>query len=80
MSALFAIRSALNPLCANVSSVFQSNGPSSSLPPVYALLANIQIARARKAPKLIIPEPSKRALPAHWRRRVLIRYVQGRTT
>ncbi|KAF8813945.1 RNA polymerase II-associated protein [Phlegmacium glaucopus] len=31
---------------------FQSNDSSSSLPPVYSLLANIQIANARKAPKL----------------------------
>ncbi|CAA7261853.1 unnamed protein product [Cyclocybe aegerita] len=33
---------------------FQSSGSSSSLPPIYSLLANIQIAHARKAPKLVL--------------------------
>jgi RNA polymerase-associated protein CTR9 len=28
-----------------------------SLPPMYALLANINIARSREAPKIILPEP-----------------------
>ena len=37
-------------------SAFQSNGSSSSLPPIYSLLANIQIANARKAPKLKLPD------------------------
>ncbi|KAI0338297.1 TPR-like protein [Trametopsis cervina] len=36
---------------------FKSGGMPTSLPPIYALLANIQIARARKAPKLILQEP-----------------------
>jgi len=27
-----------------------------SLPPIYSLLANIQIAHARKAPKIVIPD------------------------
>src|SRR5277367_2579756 len=30
-----------------------------SLPPIYSLLANIQIARARDAPKLILPDARK---------------------
>lgn len=34
----------------------QSNGSTSSLPPLYYLLANIQIARARAAPKLILQD------------------------
>ncbi|EGO00400.1 hypothetical protein SERLA73DRAFT_122419 [Serpula lacrymans var. lacrymans S7.3] len=34
---------------------FHVNGAIASSPPIYSLLANIQIARARKAPKLIIP-------------------------
>ncbi|KAF8971112.1 RNA polymerase II-associated protein [Flammula alnicola] len=33
---------------------FQSNDSAASLPPIYSLLANIQIAHARKAPKLIL--------------------------
>ncbi|KAI0688182.1 RNA polymerase II-associated protein [Cytidiella melzeri] len=36
---------------------FHSGGSPGSLPPIYALLANIQMARARKAPKLILQEP-----------------------
>ncbi|THH01100.1 hypothetical protein EW026_g1546 [Hermanssonia centrifuga] len=32
---------------------FRSNGSTSSLPPIYSLLANIQLAHARKAPKII---------------------------
>jgi RNA polymerase-associated protein CTR9 len=35
---------------------FEANGSTSSLPPVYALLANIQIANARQAPKIILPQ------------------------
>lgn len=35
---------------------FQANGASSSLPPIYSLLANIQIAHARKAPKIILSD------------------------
>ncbi|KAI0948961.1 hypothetical protein AcW1_008691 [Taiwanofungus camphoratus] len=35
---------------------FQANGAVASLPPVYALLANIQIARANKAPKLTLQD------------------------
>ncbi|KAF9464960.1 RNA polymerase II-associated protein [Collybia nuda] len=34
---------------------FQANGTMSALPPIYSLLANIQIAHARKAPKLVLP-------------------------
>jgi RNA polymerase-associated protein CTR9 len=34
---------------------FQANGTTSSLPPIYSLLANIQIAHAQKAPKLKLP-------------------------
>lgn len=35
---------------------FQANGTAGSLPPIYSLLANIQIAHARKAPKVILPD------------------------
>ncbi len=35
---------------------FQSSGATSSLPPIYMLLANIQIARARDAPKVLLPD------------------------
>ncbi|KAG5647061.1 hypothetical protein DXG03_001431 [Asterophora parasitica] len=35
---------------------FQANGNASQLPPIYSLLANIQIAYARNAPKLILPD------------------------
>ncbi|KAH9948627.1 RNA polymerase II-associated protein [Amylocystis lapponica] len=35
----------------------QANGSIASLPPVYSLLANIQIARASKAPKLVLQDP-----------------------
>ncbi|PFH49770.1 hypothetical protein AMATHDRAFT_76029 [Amanita thiersii Skay4041] len=35
---------------------FNSNGPTAALSPVYALLANIQIARSRSAPKLILQD------------------------
>ncbi|KAF8472978.1 RNA polymerase II-associated protein [Russula ochroleuca] len=31
---------------------FQSSGSTSSLPPIYSILASIQLAKARKAPKL----------------------------
>ena len=31
---------------------FQSSGSTSSLPSIYSLLASIQLAKARKAPKL----------------------------
>ncbi|EPQ57686.1 hypothetical protein GLOTRDRAFT_127515 [Gloeophyllum trabeum ATCC 11539] len=34
---------------------FRDHGATSSLPPVYSLLANVQIARARNAPKIILP-------------------------
>ncbi|KAH8107706.1 hypothetical protein BXZ70DRAFT_1013744 [Cristinia sonorae] len=34
----------------------QYNGSTSTLPPLYYLLANIQIARARRAPKLILQD------------------------
>ncbi|PPQ73427.1 hypothetical protein CVT24_008133 [Panaeolus cyanescens] len=33
---------------------FQNNDTASSLPPIYSLLANLQIARSRNAPKLIM--------------------------
>lgn len=35
---------------------FQSSGLTNSLHPIYALLANIQIAYARKAPKLVLAD------------------------
>ncbi|KAI0786580.1 RNA polymerase II-associated protein [Abortiporus biennis] len=35
---------------------FQANGMTASLPPIYSLLANIQLERARKAPKIILPD------------------------
>lgn len=35
---------------------FQNNGSAGSLPPIYSLLANIQLAYARQAPKLILPD------------------------
>ncbi|KAF8198079.1 RNA polymerase II-associated protein [Pholiota molesta] len=35
---------------------FQANGSAASLPPIYSLLANIQIAHARQAPKLILKD------------------------
>ncbi|KAG6899837.1 hypothetical protein C0993_006355 [Termitomyces sp. T159_Od127] len=35
---------------------FRANGTESHLPPIYSMLANIQIAYARKAPKLILPD------------------------
>ncbi|KAF8893448.1 RNA polymerase II-associated protein [Infundibulicybe gibba] len=35
---------------------FRANGAAASLPPMYSLLANIQIANARKAPKLILAD------------------------
>ncbi|KAH9991808.1 RNA polymerase II-associated protein [Russula vinacea] len=34
---------------------FQSSGSTSSLPPIYSILASIQLAKARKAPKLKLP-------------------------
>ncbi|OSX65808.1 hypothetical protein POSPLADRAFT_1064500 [Postia placenta MAD-698-R-SB12] len=34
----------------------RDNGSEAMLPPVYALLANVQMARAGKAPKLILPD------------------------
>ena len=60
--------------------VFQSYGPMSSLPPVYALLANIQIARARKAPKLILPEPSEDFAILKFKTSSNEGFVQGRMT
>jgi RNA polymerase-associated protein CTR9 len=39
--------------------VFQAAGSKGSLPPVYSLLANIQLARARKAPKLVLQDPGE---------------------
>lgn len=35
---------------------FQNNGSAGLLPPIYSLLANIQMAYARKAPKLILSD------------------------
>lgn len=43
----------------NTLSAFQSNDFSSSLPPIYSLLANIQIANARKAPKIRLSDARK---------------------
>ncbi|KAJ2930254.1 hypothetical protein H1R20_g6829, partial [Candolleomyces eurysporus] len=40
----------------------QYTGASTALPPVYALLANIQMARARRAPKLILPDAQQDSL------------------
>ncbi|KAH8118914.1 TPR-like protein [Phellopilus nigrolimitatus] len=37
--------------------LFRSNHTESSLPPIYQLLANIQLARARKAPKIKLDNP-----------------------
>ncbi|KAG6850877.1 hypothetical protein H0H93_007495 [Arthromyces matolae] len=37
----------------------EANGNASQLPPIYSMLANIQIAYARKAPKLILPDARK---------------------
>jgi RNA polymerase-associated protein CTR9 len=58
--ALSAIESALNPLFSFVKIAgspksgigFQSSGSTSSLPSIYFLFASIQLAKARKAPKL----------------------------
>ncbi|KAJ7502428.1 RNA polymerase II-associated protein [Mycena galericulata] len=36
--------------------VFKSNGNSAALGPIYSLLANIKIAHASKAPKVILPD------------------------
>lgn len=36
-----------------------ANGTTAQSPPIYALLANIQIALAQKAPKLILPDARK---------------------
>jgi hypothetical protein len=36
---------------------FTARGESRSLAPVYSLLSNLQLAQARKAPKLILPNP-----------------------
>jgi len=38
----------------NCSKGFRMNASAASLPPVYSMLANIQIAHARKAPKLVL--------------------------
>ncbi|KAI0319009.1 RNA polymerase II-associated protein [Amylostereum chailletii] len=35
---------------------FQSRGSTLSLPPIYCLLANIQLSRARQAPKMKLPD------------------------
>ncbi|KNZ74931.1 Tetratricopeptide repeat protein 1 [Termitomyces sp. J132] len=35
---------------------FRANGTESHLPPIYSMLANIQLAYARKAPKLILSD------------------------
>ena len=43
----------------NTLPAFQSNDSSSSLPPIYSLLANIQIANARRAPKLKLSDARK---------------------
>lgn len=36
-----------------------ANGTTAHSPPIYALLANIQIANAQKAPKVILPDARK---------------------
>ena len=43
----FTIRSALT-----------TNGSTAASPPIYALLANIHLAHARKAPKLVLSDAS----------------------
>ncbi|KAG6813289.1 hypothetical protein H0H92_012444 [Tricholoma furcatifolium] len=35
---------------------FEANNAAYQLPPIYSMLANIQIANARKAPKVILPD------------------------
>ncbi|KAN0091495.1 hypothetical protein V8E55_005061 [Tylopilus felleus] len=35
---------------------FTANGTMAQSPPIYALLANVQIAHAQKAPKLVLPD------------------------
>jgi hypothetical protein len=42
----------------------QEKNDTSTLPPIYALLANIQIVRARKAPKLILADACERSDPS----------------
>lgn len=41
-----------------------ANGTTAHSPPIYALLANIQIAHAQKAPKLILPDARKSSTSA----------------
>lgn len=36
-----------------------ANGTTAQSPPIYALLANIQIAHAQKAPKVVLPDARK---------------------
>ncbi|THH04202.1 hypothetical protein EW145_g5695 [Phellinidium pouzarii] len=44
--------------------LFKTSQMTSSLPPIYQLLANIQLARARKAPKMILDNPRQDDLRA----------------
>lgn len=46
-----------------------ANGTTAHSPPIYALLANIQIAHAQKAPKMILPDARK---PLAYSRSVLV--------
>lgn len=40
----------------SASAALQANGTTASSPPIYALLANIQIAHAQKAPKVVLSD------------------------
>lgn len=42
---------------------FTANGTMAQSPPIYALLANVQIAHAQKAPKLVLPDARKSSIP-----------------
>lgn len=47
-----------------------ANGTTAQSPPIYALLANIQIAHAQKAPKVVLPDA--RRSPPYLGARVLV--------
>ena len=42
----------------------RANGTTGQSPPIYALLANIQIAHAQKAPKVVLSDARKPSTPA----------------
>jgi RNA polymerase-associated protein CTR9 len=56
---------------------FQANGTVASLPPIYSLLANIQIARARDAPKLILPD-ARKFISGNFTNRVTLNSTSGK--